>query len=78
MIEKLKELTEIELIELLKKCTMNLNIDYKRKLKADNVEFELSNHASRARQTTVYANSFKANKSYQNGLDFVKEIIKLL
>ena len=78
MIEKLKELTEIELIELLKKCTMNLNIDYKRKLKADNVEFELSNHASRSRQTTVYANSFKANKSYQNGLDFVKEIIKLL
>jgi hypothetical protein len=73
---KFKGLTDREKIDLLKKAVSTLSKDYNAKLRTQEVEFNTDIHASRARQTTVYANSYKANKSYHDGLNWTKEILK--
>lgn len=76
--EFLKGKTELEITHLVKSTAQSVHQARKRLDNALKVELETSSHCSRVRRTTLYANSFKANKSYNDLVDMLKVLVKKL
>ena len=71
-------LSDEEKVTLLKKMSQNLSSLYKRKQKALESEGNSPLHSSRAKSTTLYANSHKISASYHAQIDDIKILIKTI
>ena len=74
----IKSLSDAEKHIFMKDAALEVNKMHKRMQKALKRELETTSHCSRALRTTLYANSFKATKSYNDATEMLKLAVKII
>lgn len=76
--DHISKLTSAEKHAFIKDTALEVNKLHKRMEKALKRELETSSHCSRSLRTTLYANSFKITKSYNDAVEMLKFTINVV